>query len=198
MTHLPVPSPLSILTDPRNSRWEREESGINAGDGGEFTGAWGSRRCIGVAACRGTVPFHFSPAATEKLEKWKIERNGSSICWPSYPGCWSRGPGCNCDPCDPCMYSPGSVRSVSHVYCVFSAFLTFFQECLSESESGQQKLQIVTSRGELLCSILPEEKIKTIQQKVQTAKNDWKSFISSLHQKESALEVDFYFILSNI
>ncbi|CAI9612037.1 unnamed protein product [Staurois parvus] len=69
-----------------------------------------------------------------------------------------------------------------------SASLERIQECLSESESGQQKLQIVTSRGELLCSIMPEEKIKNIQQKVHTAKNDWKSFISSLHQKESALE----------
>ncbi|XP_063773938.1 nesprin-1 isoform X14 [Pseudophryne corroboree] len=69
-----------------------------------------------------------------------------------------------------------------------SSSLQKIQECLSESESGQHKLQTVTSRGDLLCSIVPEEKVKTVQQKVLNAKVDWKSFISSLHQKESALE----------
>lgn len=137
----------------------------------------------------------------QPLKSWKSGKQKGTV--PLYVGppiqvAGAGGQVAIVTPVTPCMYSPGSVHSVSHVYCVFSAFLTFFQECLSESESGQQKLQIVTSRGELLCSILPEEKIKTIQQKVQTAKNDWKSFISSLHQKESALEVDFYFILSNI
>ncbi|XP_075718991.1 nesprin-1 isoform X3 [Rhinoderma darwinii] len=80
-----------------------------------------------------------------------------------------------------CFDSPQSIDEVS-------ASLQRIQEFLSKSESGQQKLLMVTSRGELLCSIMPEEKVKTIQKKVLTAKDDWKSFISSLHLKESTLE----------
>lgn len=60
---------------------------------------------------------------------------------------------------------------------------------MSESENGQQKLNVVTSKGELLCSVLPKEKAKVIQDKSATAKEDWKKFIATLHQKESALEV---------
>ncbi|KAM7172376.1 nesprin-1 isoform 3-T4 [Macrochelys suwanniensis] len=62
------------------------------------------------------------------------------------------------------------------------------QESLSESENGQHKLNIVVFKGELLSTILPQEKAKVIQAKVVTAKEDWKNFLSTLHQKESALE----------
>ncbi|XP_060128741.1 nesprin-1 isoform X4 [Zootoca vivipara] len=62
------------------------------------------------------------------------------------------------------------------------------QEFLSETEKGQHKLNMVVSKGELLSSILPKEKAKSIQVKVATAKEDWKKFISTLHQKETSLE----------
>ncbi|KFQ93584.1 Nesprin-1, partial [Nipponia nippon] len=69
-----------------------------------------------------------------------------------------------------------------------SASLQKIQEFLSESENGQQKLNLVASKGELLCSVLPKEKAKVIQDKSATAKEDWKKFIATLHRKESALE----------
>ncbi|KAM6459267.1 nesprin-1-like [Liasis olivaceus] len=62
------------------------------------------------------------------------------------------------------------------------------QEFLSETETGQHKLNLVVSKGELLSSILPKEKVKSIQTKIVAAKEDWKKFISTLHQKETALE----------
>jgi len=48
---------------------------------------------------------------------------------------------------------------------------------------------LIASKGELLCSVLPKEKAKVISDKCAMAKEDWKNFISTLHQKESALEV---------
>ncbi|NXT73431.1 SYNE1 protein, partial [Zapornia atra] len=69
-----------------------------------------------------------------------------------------------------------------------SASLQKIQEFLSESENGQQKLNLVASKGELLCSVLPKEKAKVIRDKSVTAKEDWKNFITTLHHKESALE----------
>lgn len=48
---------------------------------------------------------------------------------------------------------------------------------------------MVVSKGELISSVLPKEKFKSIQAKVTTAKEDWKKFLSTLHQKETALEV---------
>ena len=65
----------------------------------------------------------------------------------------------------------------------------FFKEFLSESENGQHKLNMMLSKGELLCPLLPKEKASGIQAKMATAKEDWKNFHSNLHQKESALEV---------
>ncbi|KAM5166613.1 nesprin-1 isoform 3-T3 [Callospermophilus lateralis] len=62
------------------------------------------------------------------------------------------------------------------------------QEFSSESENGQHKLNTMLSKGELLSALLTEEKAKSVQAKVETAKEDWKSFHSNLHQKESALE----------
>lgn len=60
---------------------------------------------------------------------------------------------------------------------------------MSESENGQHKLNTMLSKGELLSALLTKEKAKSVQAKVETAKEDWKSFHSNLHQKESALEV---------
>uniref|UniRef100_A0A8C5RH19 Spectrin repeat containing nuclear envelope protein 1 n=1 Tax=Laticauda laticaudata TaxID=8630 RepID=A0A8C5RH19_LATLA len=62
------------------------------------------------------------------------------------------------------------------------------QEFLSATETGQHKLNLVVSKGELLSSILPKEKVKSIQTKIASAKEDWKKFISTLHQKETTLE----------
>ncbi|KAF7487434.1 hypothetical protein GHT09_000106 [Marmota monax] len=63
------------------------------------------------------------------------------------------------------------------------------QEFSSESENGQHKLNTMLSKGELLSALLTKEKANSVQAKVETAKEDWKSFHSNLHQKESALEV---------
>ena len=65
----------------------------------------------------------------------------------------------------------------------------FFKEFFSESENGQHKLNMMLSKGELLCTLLTKEKASGVQAKIATAKEDWKNFHSNLHQKESALEV---------
>lgn len=65
------------------------------------------------------------------------------------------------------------------------------QEFLSESENGQHKLNTMVSKGELLSTLLTKEKASGIQAKIATAKEDWKNFHSNLHQKESALEVQY-------
>lgn len=65
----------------------------------------------------------------------------------------------------------------------------FFKEFFSESGNGQHKLNMMLSKGELLCTLLTKEKASGIQAKIATAKEDWKNFHSNLHQKESALEV---------
>ncbi|XP_062428373.1 nesprin-1 isoform X2 [Rhea pennata] len=80
-----------------------------------------------------------------------------------------------------CFDMPQNITEVS-------ASLQKIQEFLSESETGQHRLNMVASKGELLCSILPKEKAQVIQDKAATAKEDWKNFITTLHQKESALE----------
>ncbi|KAM4679140.1 nesprin-1 isoform 3-T4 [Amazona ochrocephala] len=80
-----------------------------------------------------------------------------------------------------CFDVPQNINEVS-------ASLQKIQEFLTESENGQQKLNLVASKGELLCSVLTKEKAEVIQDKCATAKEDWKNFITTLHQKESALE----------
>ncbi|XP_062833321.1 nesprin-1 isoform X16 [Anolis carolinensis] len=80
-----------------------------------------------------------------------------------------------------CFDAPQSVSEAT-------ANINKIQEFLSETESGQHKLNLAASKGELLTSILPEEKAKSVQAKVASAKEDWKKFISMLHQKETTLE----------
>ncbi|KAH0622390.1 hypothetical protein JD844_024656, partial [Phrynosoma platyrhinos] len=80
-----------------------------------------------------------------------------------------------------CFDAPQSVSEAA-------ANIQKIQEFLSETESGQHKLNLVVSKGELLSSVLPKEKAKSIQAKVASAKEDWKKFISMLHQKETTLE----------
>lgn len=81
--------------------------------------------------------------------------------------------------------------SNSKALCVlrYLIFISFLQEFLSESENGQHKLNTMLFKGELLSSLLTEEKAQAVQAKVLTAKEEWKSFHANLHQKESALEV---------
>ncbi|KAM9666884.1 nesprin-1 isoform 11-T14 [Trichechus inunguis] len=69
-----------------------------------------------------------------------------------------------------------------------STSLQKIQEFLSESENGQHKLNVMLSKGELLSTLLTEEKANGIQAKLETAKEDWKNLYSNLHQKESVLE----------
>ncbi|RXM34120.1 Nesprin-1 [Acipenser ruthenus] len=67
-----------------------------------------------------------------------------------------------------------------------STSLLKIQEFLSDREQGQSKVNAVFFNGELLSSILP--KVETIQAKVTSAREDWKNLLSSLHQRETALQ----------
>ncbi|KAG2468780.1 SYNE1 protein, partial [Polypterus senegalus] len=62
------------------------------------------------------------------------------------------------------------------------------QEFLAERELGQCKMNAVVFNGEMICSILPTEKVETIQVKVTSAREDWKNLLSNLHQREAALQ----------
>ncbi|MGH0176120.1 UNVERIFIED_CONTAM: hypothetical protein FKN15_072268 [Acipenser sinensis] len=67
-----------------------------------------------------------------------------------------------------------------------STSLLKIQEFLSDREQGQSKVNAVFFNGELLSSILP--RVETIQAKVTSAREDWKNLLSSLHQRETALQ----------
>ncbi|GCC32670.1 hypothetical protein chiPu_0011134 [Chiloscyllium punctatum] len=69
-----------------------------------------------------------------------------------------------------------------------TAIIQKLQDFLSESEACQSKLNTLISKGELLSRILSKEKAEAIQTKVSTAKEDWKNLLTSLHQKEAALQ----------
>ncbi|KPP77537.1 nesprin-1-like, partial [Scleropages formosus] len=62
------------------------------------------------------------------------------------------------------------------------------QEFLSDKEQGQSKLDAVVVSGELLSSIVSKDRVDTIQAKVTSARDDWKSFISNLLKRETALQ----------
>lgn len=63
------------------------------------------------------------------------------------------------------------------------------QEFLSDREQGHGKLNAVAASGELLMSIAPKDRVESIRAKNNTAREDWKSLMTNLHQRETALQV---------
>lgn len=78
----------------------------------------------------------------------------------------------------------GSSHSASSIHFFFSS-----QEYLSDREQGQSKLNAVVVSGELICSIAAKDKVDAIRPKMNTAREDWKNMMSSLHNRETNLQV---------
>lgn len=71
----------------------------------------------------------------------------------------------------------------SHLFCLFS------QEFLSDREQGQSKLNAVVVNGEFVSSITSKDKADAVRSKMNTAREDWKNIMSSLHNRETSLQV---------
>uniref|UniRef100_A0A672NJW8 Nesprin-1-like n=1 Tax=Sinocyclocheilus grahami TaxID=75366 RepID=A0A672NJW8_SINGR len=69
-----------------------------------------------------------------------------------------------------------------------SSSLQKIQEFLSDREQGHGKLNTVAASGELLMSIAPKDRVESIRAKSNTAREDWKSLMTNLHQRETALQ----------
>lgn len=65
----------------------------------------------------------------------------------------------------------------------------FSQEFVSDREQGQGKLNTVAASGELLMSITAKDRVESIRAKINTAREDWKTLMTNLHQRENALQV---------
>ncbi|KTF86540.1 hypothetical protein cypCar_00031779 [Cyprinus carpio] len=69
-----------------------------------------------------------------------------------------------------------------------SSSLQKIQEFLSDREQGHGKLNAVAASGELLMSIAPKDRVESIRAKNNTAREDWKTLMMNLHQRETALQ----------
>lgn len=63
------------------------------------------------------------------------------------------------------------------------------QEFLSDREQGHGKLNTVAASGELLMSIIAKDRVESIRAKINTTREDWKTLMTNLHQRETALQV---------
>ncbi len=63
------------------------------------------------------------------------------------------------------------------------------QEFLNDREQGQSKLNAVVVNGELVSSIAAKDKVDAVRAKMNTAREDWKNMMSSLHNRETSLQV---------
>lgn len=63
------------------------------------------------------------------------------------------------------------------------------QEFLSDREQGHGKLNTVAASGELLMSIAAKDRVESVRAKINTAREDWKTLMMNLHQRETALQV---------
>lgn len=50
-------------------------------------------------------------------------------------------------------------------------------------------MNAVVVSGELICSIAAKDKVDAIRPKMNTAREDWKNMMSSLHNRETNLQV---------
>ncbi|XP_056332550.1 nesprin-1-like isoform X3 [Danio aesculapii] len=69
-----------------------------------------------------------------------------------------------------------------------SSSLQKIQEFLSDREQGQGKLNTVAASGELLMSIAAKDRVESVRAKINTAREDWKTLMTNLHQRENALQ----------
>lgn len=70
----------------------------------------------------------------------------------------------------------------------YSAFC-LSQECVSDREQGQTKLNAVVFCGELLLRIASRDREETVRAKMRSAREDWKTLMTTLHQREAILQV---------
>lgn len=63
------------------------------------------------------------------------------------------------------------------------------QEFLSDREQGHGKLNTVAASGELLMSIIAKDRVESVRAKINTTREDWKTLMTNLHQRETALQV---------
>ncbi|XP_013856656.1 nesprin-1, partial [Austrofundulus limnaeus] len=70
-----------------------------------------------------------------------------------------------------------------------SSSLQKIQEFLSNKDQGQSKLNAVVLNAELFCSIAAKDKTDTVRVKANTARDDWKTIMSNLHNRETSLQV---------
>lgn len=63
------------------------------------------------------------------------------------------------------------------------------QEFLSDREQGHGKLNTVAASGELLMSITANDRVESVRAKINTTREDWKTLMTNLHQRENALQV---------
>ncbi|KAK6304736.1 hypothetical protein J4Q44_G00253220 [Coregonus suidteri] len=69
-----------------------------------------------------------------------------------------------------------------------SSSLQKIQEFLSDREQGHSKLNGVVLSGELVVSIAAKDRVDAVQAKMSSAREDWKTLMSNLHQRETALQ----------
>ncbi|MEQ2161686.1 hypothetical protein GOODEAATRI_012073, partial [Goodea atripinnis] len=62
------------------------------------------------------------------------------------------------------------------------------QEFLNDKEQGQSKLNAVIVNGELVCSIATKDKTDAVRGKMNSAREDWKNIMSTLHNRETGLQ----------
>ncbi|XP_073726049.1 nesprin-1 isoform X5 [Misgurnus anguillicaudatus] len=69
-----------------------------------------------------------------------------------------------------------------------SSSLQKIQEFVSDREQGHGKLNAVASSGELLMTITAKDRLESIRAKINTTREDWKTLMTNLHQRENALQ----------
>lgn len=63
------------------------------------------------------------------------------------------------------------------------------QEFLDKKDQGQSKLNAVVLNAELFCSIAAKDKSDAVHVKANSAREDWKTIMSNLHNRETRLQV---------
>ncbi|XP_076155328.1 nesprin-1 isoform X4 [Alosa pseudoharengus] len=69
-----------------------------------------------------------------------------------------------------------------------SSSLQKIQECVSDREQGQTKLNAVVFCGDLLLRIASRDREETVRAKMRGAREDWKTLMTTLHQREAILQ----------
>lgn len=75
------------------------------------------------------------------------------------------------------------------IHCIYESKCFLLQEFLSDREQGHGKLNMVAASGELLMSIAANDRAESVRAKINTTREDWKTLMTNLHQRETALQV---------